>query len=113
MWAHAQYCMSGDCTLEAAQAGVESVAEQEGDDYFVLLLSDANLRRYAISPEDLGDLLTGNPKVKAYALFIAGGREADKLANALPFGRGLVCMDTKDLPGVVKEIFAAASLEDY
>ena len=26
MWAHAQYCMSGDCTLEATAAAIEEVA---------------------------------------------------------------------------------------
>lgn len=196
MWAHAQYCMSGDTTLEAAEAGVESClgmrspvstlslarhiallkssstmeidnnfpTAEEADDYFVMLLSDANLKRYAIPPEDLGEVLTRDPKVKAFALFIAGGREAERLAAALresrpafigsslgglsaqckvesplpcgvkrtkpptaalsplmifltvscfaAFGRGLVCMDTKNLPTVFKEIFAAASLEN-
>lgn len=112
MWAHSQYCMSGDTTLEAAEAGVDSVLAEEGDDHFVMLLSDANLKRYAIPPEELGRVLTRDPKVKAYALFIAGGKEAESLAAALPFGRGLVCMDTRNLPSLFKEIFAAASLQD-
>jgi hypothetical protein len=30
------------------------VAGQEADDYFVFLLSDANLQRYRIRPEELG-----------------------------------------------------------
>ncbi|KAJ1482812.1 hypothetical protein T484DRAFT_1802869 [Baffinella frigidus] len=115
------YCMSGDCTLEATAHAIKKVASEEADDsfvfvaseeaddYFVFVLSDANLRRYGIEPEELGDLLISDKKVKAYAFFLAGGSEATSLAAALPLGRGRVCADPGKLPGAFKEVFAAAS----
>jgi len=41
----------------------------------------------------------------------AGGKEAEKLARALPFGRGFVCSDTSRLPGALKDMFTAVSME--
>ena len=67
MWAHAQFCMSGDHTLEAAELAVADVTAKEADDYFVFLLSDANLRRYGIAPEALGEVLVADPRVNAFA----------------------------------------------
>ena len=37
--------MSGDHTVEAVQDAVSGITNEEGDDYFVLAVSDANLRR--------------------------------------------------------------------
>jgi hypothetical protein len=42
-YAHASFCMSGDNTLAASMAAVEDVVAEDGDDYYVFLLSDANL----------------------------------------------------------------------
>ena len=42
MHAHAQFCRSGDSTLEAAAAAVKAVAKEEADDYLVLLVSGHN-----------------------------------------------------------------------
>jgi len=111
MWAHSQYCMSGDCTLEATEDAIKDVMEVEADDRFVFLLSDANLRRYGIMPEELSAVLTMDKRVNAFALFLAGGKEAEKLARALPFGRGFVCSDTSRLPGALKDMFTAVSME--
>lgn len=41
---HAQYCLSGDHTLAAASSAIQKIKKgTEADDYFVLVLSDANL----------------------------------------------------------------------
>eukprot|EP00287_Rhodomonas_sp_CCMP768_P002650 CAMPEP_0196727726 /NCGR_PEP_ID=MMETSP1091-20130531/8639_1 /TAXON_ID=302021 /ORGANISM="Rhodomonas sp., Strain CCMP768" /LENGTH=126 /DNA_ID=CAMNT_0042070379 /DNA_START=157 /DNA_END=538 /DNA_ORIENTATION=- len=96
---------------EAAGHAVREVTEVEADDYFVFLLSDANLRRYGIEPEELGDLLVADKRVNAFAIFIAGGSEAGRLAKALPFGRGYVCADTARLPGAFKEMFSSVSVQ--
>ena len=53
-----QYCMSGDSTLEATARAVDDVAKQvHADARYVFVVSDANLRRYNISPARLGALL--------------------------------------------------------
>ena len=80
MVAHSQFCMSGDMTLEAVQRAVHGITEEEADDYFVFVISDANLRRYGIPPSRLAESLTSHPDVNAFAIFIASiGEEADRI----------------------------------
>ena len=81
--------------------------EQDADDYFVFVLSDANLRRYGIEPSRLGRMLVADKRVKAFAIFIASiGDEADRIQEGLPTGRGFVCLDTSRLPGLFKQLFS-------
>ena len=54
MLAHSQFCMSGDHTLEATQQAIRNMSQTEADDRYVFVVSDANLRRYGISPRELG-----------------------------------------------------------
>src|SRR4051812_19737519 len=70
MVAHSQFCFSGDNTLEAAQKAIKEVTKEEADDYIVVILSDANLRRYGISPENMARVLTSDEKVNAVCVFI-------------------------------------------
>ena len=81
--------------------------KEDAGKYFVFLVSDANLRRYRIEPRELHDrLLSRDKSVNSYAIFLASfGDEANKIASALPAGRGHVCMDTSLLPGIFKSIF--------
>jgi hypothetical protein len=66
MLAHSQFCMSGDHTLEATAQAVKSVMEVEADDHFVIVVSDANLRRYGIQPRELGKILTSDRRVQVW-----------------------------------------------
>lgn len=70
MLAHAQFCISGDNTLEAAKHHIKALAQEEADERFVILLSDANFDRYGIRPSRFGDILTENEDVNAFAIFI-------------------------------------------
>lgn len=70
MHAHSQFCMSGDNTLEATQHAIASLAKEDSDESIVVVLSDANLDRYGISPERFARLLTSNANVNSYAIFI-------------------------------------------
>lgn len=70
MHAHSQYCMSGDHTLEATQHAIYSLSKEDTDESIVVVLSDANLERYGISPRKFGNLLTSCPEVNAYVIFI-------------------------------------------
>lgn len=79
MHAHAQFCMSGDHTLEATKHAISSLAKEDCDEAFVLVLSDANLERYGIPPELFARALTSDAQVNAYAIFIGSlGDQADR-----------------------------------
>ena len=85
MHAHAQYCWSGDHTLEATDMAISRITEQEADDYFVVVLSDANLERYGIPAEAFGKVLTSDARVNAFAIFIGSlGNQADRLVYLMP-----------------------------
>ena len=120
--AHAQFCMSGDYTVEAAARAVDAVARdvddhgvglREADEKLVFVVSDANLRRYGIRPRDLGDqLVAGEHRgVKAVAIFIATiADEAERIRDEIPAGRAFVCLDTADLPALFRSIFTSLSV---
>ncbi|KAI4874143.1 hypothetical protein NFI96_015654, partial [Prochilodus magdalenae] len=85
MHAHSQFCMSGDYTLEGTEHAVRELAREEADEHFVIVLSDANLERYGISPDRFARALTSNPQVHAFAIFIGSlGDQADRAALFLP-----------------------------
>lgn len=82
MHAHAQYCWSGDNTLEATELAVSSLVDEDSDENILVVLSDANLSRYGIPAARLGKALTAQPKVNAYAVFIGGlGDQADRYVH--------------------------------
>jgi len=109
MYSHARGASSGDNTLEALKFGVRDVAQHEGDDRLVFLVSDANLGRYGVTPDQLAMEMQRDPTVSAYAIFIAEANAAEALAEGLPFGHSFVCLDVPQLPTTFKEIFTHAS----
>ena len=111
--AHSQFCISGDHTLEATKHAITKIADDEADERFVIVLSDANLDRYGIRPHQFGDVLTSNEDVNAYAIFLGSlGDQADRLVKQLPSGRAFVCLDTKNLPNILQQIFADTMLKN-
>uniref|UniRef100_A0A3B4CIV5 von Willebrand factor A domain-containing protein 8 n=1 Tax=Pygocentrus nattereri TaxID=42514 RepID=A0A3B4CIV5_PYGNA len=111
MLAHSQFCMSGDYTLEGTEHAVMELAREEADEHFVIVLSDANLERYGISPDRFARALTSNPQVHAFAIFIGSlGDQADRLQRTLPAGRSFVAMDTKQIPQILQQIFTSTML---
>ncbi|XP_064349192.1 von Willebrand factor A domain-containing protein 8 isoform X3 [Camelus dromedarius] len=111
MHAHAQFCMSGDHTLEGTEHAIREIAKEEADEYFVIVLSDANLSRYGIHPARFAQILTSNPQVNAFAIFIGSlGDQATRLQRTLPAGRSFVAMDTKDIPQILQQIFTSTML---
>lgn len=79
-----QYTWAGDHTLEAIIAGVTSVADSDSDDFFVVVITDANFERYGIKAEDLKRSMDGTAKVKCAMIAIGEGAEAEWLPKALP-----------------------------
>ena len=121
MVAHSQFCQSGDNTVGAIQQAIADAssphyssdgAETENiyNDSVVIAISDANLERYGISPRELSRAMQArsggsSDTVKAFCIFIASfGDEAEAIKRALPVGRGFVCMDSAELPGIVRNI---------
>ncbi|XP_078415732.1 von Willebrand factor A domain-containing protein 8 isoform X1 [Cetorhinus maximus] len=111
MHAHAQFCMSGDHTLEGTEHAVQEIAKEEADEHFVIVLSDANLERYGINPARFARALTCNPQVNAFAIFIGSlGDQAERLQQTLPAGRSFVAMDAKQIPQILQQIFTSTML---
>ena len=120
MAAHSQYCQSGDFTIDAMRKAIldidslSDVDEDSADENIVIGVSDANLARYGIRPQELGKLMetdasSGKITSKSYCIFIASfGEEAEDIRSSLPAGRGFVCKETSELPKMMKEILAAA-----
>uniref|UniRef100_A0A8C2U8R3 von Willebrand factor A domain-containing protein 8 n=1 Tax=Coturnix japonica TaxID=93934 RepID=A0A8C2U8R3_COTJA len=111
MHAHAQFCMSGDHTLEGTEHAIREIAKEDADEYFVIVLSDANLERYGIEPAKFAQVLTTNTQVNAFAIFIGSlGDQADRLQRTLPAGRSFIAMDTKEIPQILQQIFTSTML---
>ncbi|KAL4221611.1 von Willebrand factor A domain-containing protein 8 [Mactra antiquata] len=111
MHAHSQFCLSGDTTLQATRYAVESLAKEEADERFLIILSDANFDRYGISPARFGQILQADENVNAYAIFIGSlGDQAVRLTKQLPMGHSFICMDTKNLPQILQQIFTSTML---
>ena len=67
--------------------------------------------RYGIHPSRLGAAILKETDVKAFCVMIGSlGEQAKHLKANLPAGRGFVCMDTADLPKVLKRIFSDVML---
>ncbi|SCU65074.1 AAA domain (dynein-related subfamily)/von Willebrand factor type A domain containing protein, putative [Trypanosoma equiperdum] len=111
MVAHAQYCWSGDNTVQAMRQSIELVTAEKGEAYLVFVISDANLSRYGIEPGELGEIMESNQEVQMFCIFIATlGEQALNLREKLPSGHGFECMDTQALPHILKQIFLSVNL---
>ena len=143
-----QHCSSGDNTLQALQRALVRI-KQSGeagvcvcvcwhppwydssdshllDEYFVVLISDANLEQYGIEPGALAHTLTQDRSVHASIIFIGGlERQAERygsdravpwsvgwknddtrrISNTLPPGHHYRCQEAKDLPQIMSMIF--------
>lgn len=63
MAAHAQYCHKGDHTLEATDLAIKDVVKVPADEYFVFVVSDADLARYGITAAAWNKILMQNRQV--------------------------------------------------
>jgi von Willebrand factor A domain-containing protein 8 len=80
------------------------------DDYFVIILSDANLNRYGIHPNEISELLNSDPRVHAAIVFIGTlGEEAKRLTKALPSGKSYVAFNASEVPRIMKQLFTIAA----
>lgn len=99
MVANTQYTYAGDNTVEA----IHSAVKESSKDDLILVISDANLKRYQISPDDLAPLQSQD--VNSYLILIGSlGDEAHELAKAIPNERAQVCFNSSELPLIIKRI---------
>ncbi|KAI8064375.1 AAA domain-containing protein [Gongronella butleri] len=111
MRAHAQYCLSGDNTLGAAAHAVKEIVAQEGDDYLVAILSDANIAQYNIHPKDIARVLKSDDRVTAQMIFIGSIQDqAEQLQKALG-SQAHICVENKDLPKIIKSLFLSSMIK--
>ncbi|KAH8060145.1 ATPase [Aureococcus anophagefferens] len=74
--AHAQFAHSGDSTLEATRLAVDDAAAGDADERFVFVVSDADLKRYGITPEAWNAILMArHPEVQAYVVLISSNED--------------------------------------
>ncbi|CAG8832935.1 15649_t:CDS:2, partial [Racocetra persica] len=70
MHTHSQFCLSGDNTLGAVLHAIKDITKEAADDYFVIVLSDANIQQYKINPEDIAKALKEDERVNSFIIFI-------------------------------------------
>ncbi|CAI2169627.1 3146_t:CDS:10 [Funneliformis geosporum] len=112
MFNHSQFCLSGDNTVSATAYAIKDIVKEEADDYFVVVLSDANIQQYRINPEDISKVLKSDERVTSSIIFIGSlADQAEQLKKYLG-NKAHICMDNKDLPQIMKSIFLASMLKD-
>ncbi len=118
---HARSCVSGDGTVEAMRLALANAAEVDADEKFVILVSDANLGGYGVTPKELSAMLAQyQPTVAASfsvshrravstsLVFLAEPEATRWFIRELPPGVGHQCGATSDLPTVLRNIILAS-----
>lgn len=80
-----------------------TLADFLADDFFVVVVTDANFERYGITGDDLKRVMDGNSKVKVSLIAIGEGAEATWLPKALP-GRAYRVKETTDIATTLRAI---------
>ena len=106
MRAHAQFCASGDHTVEATRTALRELrAADGGGGALCVVISDANLERYGIDGAALGKLFEPSGTLHAHFVMIASlGEQAAQLQRQMPEGRAHVCEDPAELPRLLGRI---------
>ncbi|KAF8263236.1 AAA domain-containing protein [Lactarius quietus] len=96
-----QYTYSGDSTLAAIEKAVDEVAAFDGDDHYVIALTDANFAQYNITEDVLARAMNRHPKVKTALICISEDSEAAWVKRHFP-GRAFLVTDSADIPKVLR-----------
>ena len=86
----------------------------DADERFCFVVSDADLKRYGITPEAWNEVLMAkHPHVQAYAILISSNQqEADSIVEGLAPGHAFICDETERLAVTFKQIFTATMLQN-
>jgi len=110
IYAHAEMCESGDNTVNGLRRAIEAITRgPEADARYVVLISDANVDMYGITPETLERLIKMDPRVHVFVLFIASMSNQSKIFEEKLPGRVFTCLDTSMVPKTLKKMFLAAA----
>ncbi|KAI0036975.1 AAA domain-containing protein [Vararia minispora EC-137] len=101
-----QYTFAGDHTVDALGKAAVEVAKFDGDDYFVIAITDANFARYGITAEDLRRAMNRHPKVKVALICIGEGAESAWVPQQFP-GRAFRVEHTADIPKALRGILSS------
>ncbi|KAI0061227.1 hypothetical protein BV25DRAFT_1857935 [Artomyces pyxidatus] len=100
-----QYAFAGDHTVEALEKAATDISKFDGDEHFVIAITDANFARYGITAEDLQGAMNRHPKVKTALVCIGEGAEASWVPKKFP-GRAFRVDNTTDIPKVLRGILS-------
>lgn len=107
---HSANAKSGDATMEATELAILEAAREPADEHFAFIVSDAEVDRYGIRPEDWNEVLMKTDKrVQAYAILIS--MESDKVTayrDGFEPGHGFLCEDSAALIAMFQRIFDSA-----
>ena len=107
-----QFCFPGDYTIEATRESVRRLAaDEEADERFLIVLTDANLDRYGIPVRSLRDSLDLDKSVNTCVIAIGSlGDQAQRMKEGLPAGRSFVVQDTSEIPKILRNLFQSTFL---
>jgi len=97
--------------MSAASYAMKEIIKEEGDDYFVVILSDANIAQYNIRPPDLTRILKSDERITASMIFIGTlQNQADVLKKEMG-SIAHIFLNNKDLPKIMKSLFLSSMLK--
>ena len=107
-----QFCFPGDYTIEATRESVRRLAaDEEADERFLIVLTDANLDRYGIPVRSLRDSLDLDKTVNTCVIAIGSlGDQAERMKDGLPAGRSFIVQDTSEIPKILRTFFQSTLL---
>lgn len=100
-----------DNTISAVTHAIKEITKEEADDYFVVVISDANIHQYNISPFMIATALQADLRVNAHIIFIGSlSDQAERLTEGLR-GTAHICLNNTQLPRILKSIFVASLMK--
>jgi len=110
---HPQFCFPGDNTIEATREQIRRLAaDDEADERFLILLTDANLERYGIPIKYLRDALDLDQSVNTCVICIGSlGDQAERMKNGLPAGRSYIVKEPNEIPAILRTFFQSTLLK--
>ncbi|CAG5105530.1 Oidioi.mRNA.OKI2018_I69.chr1.g2207.t1.cds [Oikopleura dioica] len=110
---HPQFCFPGDNTIEATREQIRRLAaDEEADERFLILLTDANLERYGIPIKYLRDALDLDQAVNTCVICIGSlGDQAERMKSELPAGRSYIVKEPNEIPAILRTFFQSTLLK--
>jgi len=106
--AYTQHCSPGDTTIEAIRQARARLGAKPAEKKIAIVFSDANFRRYGITPDALQEALTGGDAEAEAFLILIGSFDGEASAAAERLrGRVVVCNTVAEVPQKLKGLVQA------